>query len=404
MADTQPTAPGPSPANTTRNEPQVPAAGADVPPQEATQTDYNDTDALFKELNRSPFFMTELPEDDGQENVLVEALKSMAYEGTRDQIADNFKNQGAEAVAEKRWLDAREFYSKALAALKGPKIPSHLEEGDPTVKVVEVEDEEEVEKKEKALEQACLANRALCQLEMKNYGSCNKDCASVLKMNPRNVKAWYRAASACLALDKLPEALDAAECGLRFDPNSKPLAALKERIEKRVQSVEELNRWRVERVEREAREKSNLKFAIRSRNILSRSTPNPPDMEDAKISLADVNDPKSVLSFPIIFLYPLEAQSDFIKACAEDETLGDHLEYVLPPPWDQQAEYTPEETECYMETVSGGLIKAGKKLILLKLLSGGKIEVTDELVKVNVVPKKKASIFIEEFKKRKGKQ
>ena len=72
-------------------------------------------------------------------------------------------------------------------------------------------------------------------------------------------------------------------------------------------------------------------------------------------------------------------------------------------PWDQKVEYAPEETECYMETVSGGLIKAGKKLILLKLLSGGKIEVTDGLVKVNIVPKSKAATFIEEFKKRKGK-
>lgn len=237
-----------------------------------------------------------------------------------------------------------------------------------------------------------------------NYGSCNRDCASTLKLNPRNVKAWYRAASACLALDKLPEALDAAECGLRFDPNSKPLDAIKARIEKRAKDVEELNRWRKEREERAAREASNLKFAIRSRGILARETGDPPDMEDAKISLADPNDPKSVLSFPVIFLYPMEAQSDFIKACAEDETLADHLEYVLPPPWDEKADYAPEETECYMETVSGGLIKAGKKLILLKLLSGGKIEVTDGLVKVNVVPKKKAATFIEEFKKRKGKQ
>lgn len=233
---------------------------------------------------------------------------------------------------------------------------------------------------------------------------CNKDCAAVLKLNPRNVKAWYRASSACLALDKLAEALDAADCGLRFDPSSKPLEAIQLRIAKRIQHVDELQQWRKEREERVVREKANLQFALKSRQILARKTDSPPDMEDAAISLADLNDPKSVLSFPIIFLYPLEAQSDFVKACAEDETLGDHLSYILPPPWDEKAEYTPEETECYMETVSGGLIKAGKKLILLKLLSGGKIEVTDELVKVNVVPKKKAATYIEEFKKRKGKQ
>jgi hypothetical protein len=237
-----------------------------------------------------------------------------------------------------------------------------------------------------------------------NYGSCNRDCATILKLNARNVKAWYRAASACLALEKLPEALDAAECGLRFDPSSKPLEAIQLRIAKRIQSVNELNQWRKERDEKAAREKSNLQFALRSRNILVRTTANPPDMEDAAITLADVNDPKSVLSFPVIFLYPLEAQSDFVKAFKEDETLGDHMEYILPPPWDHKADYAPEKTECYMETVSGGLIKAGKKLILLKLLSGGKLEVTDGLVKVNIVPKDKATTFIEEFKKRKGKQ
>ncbi|KAM0699652.1 hypothetical protein Q7P36_000655 [Cladosporium allicinum] len=402
MAEPQPTPPNPSPPTNDAAQ-ETPVVGAEAPEQIDGKVSY-DVDAVFKEMNRSPFFMTQLPEDDGEENILVEALKSMAYEGTRDQIAENFKNQGNEAVGEKRWLDAREFYSKALAALKGPKVPSHLEDGNPMLKVVELDDDETCEKKERALEEACLANRALCQLEMKNYGSCNRDCASTLKLNPRNVKAWYRAASSCLALDKLPEALDAAECGLKFDPSSKPLEAIQLRIAKRIQSVADLEKWRKEREERASREKSNLKFALRSRGILTRSTPNPPDMEDSAISLADVNDPKSVLSFPVIFLYPLEAQSDFVKACAEDETLGDHLEYILPPPWDQDGEYAPEETECYMETVSGGLIKAGKKLILLKLLSGGKIEVTDDLVKVNVVPKKKAATFIEEFKKRKGKQ
>jgi hypothetical protein len=157
------------PSGKNPNGPQsVPAAGAEPPLERNGETHY-DPDALFKELNRMPFFMTELPEDDGEENILVEALKSMAYEGTRDQIAENFKNQGNEAVGEKRWFDAREFYTKALTALKGPKVPSHLEDGNPMLKVVELEDDETIEKKERALEEACLANRALCQLEMSTY-------------------------------------------------------------------------------------------------------------------------------------------------------------------------------------------------------------------------------------------
>ena len=167
MAETEPTPPNPTPSTNDAAQ-KTPAVGAEAPAEIDGKVDY-DVDAVWKELNRSPFFMTELPEDDGQENIMVEALKSMAYEGTRDQIAENFKNQGNEAVAEKRWFDAREFYTKALAALKGPKIPSHLEDGNPMLKVVELEDDETIEKKERALEEACLANRALCQLEMSNY-------------------------------------------------------------------------------------------------------------------------------------------------------------------------------------------------------------------------------------------
>jgi hypothetical protein len=37
------------------------------------------------------------------------------------------------------------------------------------LQVVELEDDETIEKKERALEEACLANRALCQLEMSTY-------------------------------------------------------------------------------------------------------------------------------------------------------------------------------------------------------------------------------------------
>lgn len=55
-----------------------------------------------------------------------------------------------------------------------------------------------------------------------------------------------------------------------------------------------------------------------------------------------------------------------------------------------------------METVAGGLIKVGKKMPLLKILSGGKVEVVDALVKINIVPTGKSKQWIEEMKARKG--
>ena len=235
-----------------------------------------------------------------------------------------------------------------------------------------------------------------------NYGSCNRDCAAALRLNPKNVKAWYRAASACLALDKIPEAMDACQSGLQYDAGNKTLEAIRTTIEKRCEHLAGIDNARDAREQKAAEEQKTLQLALRTRNIRTRSTDSPPDMEDAAISLANSTDPSSTLSLPVIFLYPLHGQTDFIKSVAEDESLGQHLDYILPTPWDEASEYQLESVECYVEIVQGGLIKAGKKLPLLKILGGGKVEIVDGLVRVYVVPKAKSSRWIEDFKTRRG--
>ncbi|RMZ02748.1 hypothetical protein D0864_03126 [Hortaea werneckii] len=381
----------------------APAASAEVPPSRLKTAD-----EVLAEMKKVPLFMTSMDELD-EDNEQIQALKAIAYEGTRAEIAQNFRNQGNECVKFKQYPDAREFYSKAIQALKGPIQPQEPEDDDelPEQRVVEI-DEEAEEKKERSIEEACYANRALCNLEMSITASPNRypapDCARALRLNVKNVKAWYRAATACLAIDKIPEALEASQCGLRFDPANTALKTLLSKVEKRKQHLEETEARRKEREEQAKRKDVTLKVALKARNIATKTTKDAPDMEDAAISLADPLDPKSALTFPVTFLYPLHAQSDFVKAFTEDETLSQHLEYILPLPWDQGHEYTLADVECYMETITGGLIKAGKNLPLLKLLGSGKVEVVDGLVKVSVVPKAKSSAFIEEFKKRKGKQ
>ena len=61
--------------------------------------------------------------------------------------------------------------------------------------------------------------------------------------------------------------------------------------------------------------------------------------------------------------------------------------------------YQAGTVECYIETVAGGLIKAGKKLPLLKIISSGKVEIIDGLLKIHVVPQGRAASWIEDFKK-----
>nr|POE51111.1 hsp70/hsp90 co-chaperone cns1 [Quercus suber] len=360
-------------------------------------------DEVLAEMKRVPLFMNSLDDMD-DDNEQLQALRAIAYEGTRAEIAENFKTQGNELVQVKNWPDAREFYTKALQALQGPVQPQEPPEG---TKVVELDPQAE-EAKERALAEACHANRALCNLELKNYGSCTRDCAAALRLNPLNVKAWYRAGAACLALDKLAEALDACANGLAADPGSSPLQTLRTRIESRVETQRSLTRAREERLQRERDEQATLRHALRGRGIAVRESREDaggaPELHDAHMALEKPLDAASTLRLPMLLLYPLAAQSDLVKACAEDETLGAHLEYILPPPWDEEGAYAGVgDVECFVETVQGGLVKAGKNVSLLRVLAGGKVEVVDGLVKVNVVPKAKAAGWIEQFKLRRGK-
>ncbi|TKX20088.1 Hsp70/Hsp90 co-chaperone CNS1 [Elsinoe australis] len=401
-------------------------AGAAMPPA-MKEMKQQTVDEVLDEMNRIPLFMTNLDNVDGPDggNIQLEALRAMAYEGTRAEIAGNFREQGNEAAKQKLWKDAREFYDRALHSLrmsddelqkaKGGEGPSEFE-------VLDV-DEEEDKKKERQIQEASLVNRALCNLEMstaaltdelmlhallllilsaENYGACNRDCAAVLKLNSKNVKAWYRSATACLALDKVPEAEDACSRGLEFDPSNAALKTLSTKIAARKKYLEDLRDARRKREERERKEQEALKVALKARNITTRTTTKAPDMEDATISLTDPLDPASILRIPTVLLYPLHAQSDFIKRFADIENLAMHLEYILPLPWDEKREYTLDSVECYVETVSGGLVKTGKNMELHRILGSGKVEVVDGLLKINVVPKAKAKLWIEKFKEQKG--
>ncbi|KAF1985729.1 TPR repeat protein-like protein [Aulographum hederae CBS 113979] len=371
----------------------------------------------LSEMSKMPLFMTSInPEE---ENADLDALKALAYEGTKLEVASNFREQGNECARERRWGDAGEFYRKAVQVLRGKVgvVEAPAEEGEGGEVEMDLrgkgagrvlgevyedgEGAEEERRREMEVEEVCYVNRALCHLELKNYRSATQDCAAALRLNPRNIKAYYRSASACLALDKIPEAEDACQRGLEIDDKNAALKTLKTRIAERKTLLETQERKRRDREERIAREKATLKQALKQRNISLKMTGKAPEMEDAEIKLSDPFDASSTLAFPVILLYPLDLQSDFIKEFKEDESLNAHLEYILPLPWDERGVYTMRDVECYVETEAGGLIKAGKKLPLGKILGSGKVAVTDGLVKVNVVVKEKAGEWIEEVKRRK---
>lgn len=183
----------------------VDSVSAAMPPS-MEQNRAKNVDELLKEMNRVPLFMTELDETDGEggENVMLEAIKALAYEGTKAEVAANFREQGNEAARAKLWQDAREFYSKAVLTLQGKMKLTEAEE-DPSIKVTEIEDEEAEATIERELEEACLANRALCNLEMSITAFCQETDTTPLPTNHFPIRRKLRSMQQRLRSSPTPQ-------------------------------------------------------------------------------------------------------------------------------------------------------------------------------------------------------
>lgn len=407
---------GKSTESTSQNAPALVSPAAIFPelsPGRA-MTERKTVDEVVAELKRTPFFMTELEENDD-----TEALKALAYEGTPLEVASDFKDHGNECFRIKRWADAKEFYTKGVLVLAAEErkrargeqqtVPEKEKDVKEEVKEEgerekEKETEEDVIKSQRAMLESLYVNRAACHLELQNYRSCWLDGAAALRLNDQNIKAYYRSAKAFLAVGRIAEADDTCARGLAIaSGKNAPLQALAQQIIQKSEVAREKQRKEDERVGREKMRAQLVRVALKARGIRTRTTAQPPEMEDAGIQLVpNPDDPASDLSLPVVLLYPAHLKSDFIKQFRTTETLADHLSYVFPLPWDGAAEYTLSGVECYMETVEGGLIKVGKKARLLKALCSPKVEVVDELVRVFVLPQPKAADWAAEFKMKKA--
>ncbi|CAG8565812.1 5008_t:CDS:2 [Scutellospora calospora] len=300
---------------------------------------------LLKQMNKVPLFMTDLPEE---ENDALAAIQSLLYEGTPEEVAENFKTQGNECfkTGKSQYQDAINFYTKAL----------------------------DVNCQDNKINEACLTNRAAVNLELQNYRKVLNDCAKAIKLNPQNIKAFYRSAKALYALDKIDQALDCCEHGLRIEPNNVALQQLKETC---IKQTEILNQKAIIKEERERKDretKEALENAIKMRNIKMETTSNTPTSPHSVYLDAETQQ----LIWPVFFLYPEYKESDFIVAFNEDNTFLDHLEEIFeqPAPWDTERKYKPNNLQVYYEyTLSTGneekqkLIKIGKNCTLKEVLS-----------------------------------
>ncbi|GBE79596.1 hypothetical protein SCP_0207960 [Sparassis crispa] len=285
-----------------------------------------------------PLFMKSLPEDAADDPV-IGALQSLAFEGTPDEVAQNFKEQGNDYFKGKRYREALQFYTQGVDA-----APSN-----------------------KTLMEALLCNRAACNLELKNYGLVLKDCSEAITLNPQSSKAHYRSSVALLALERFEEALDCCYRCLRFDQNNESVQAVREKTAQQKALQEKKEKEKQERIRRKGVEKRRLRTAFKERNFVTISQPET-DSESPYLPRFDPEDPtQSTLIMPVFFLYPQYATSDVVSHFVEDTPFSAHLAVMFPPQapppeWDTKHEYVDGQLVIYAMTHRKRLLKRDLKI------------------------------------------
>ena len=276
-------------------------------------------------------------------------------------MAENFKHQGNAcfAAGKAKYKDAIAFYTKGIEC--------------------KIEDE--------LLGSILHSNRAAVNLELsmsmsicivltlswvENYRSVLYDCARAIKMNHKNIKAYFRSAKALLALDKVDEAIDCCQKGLLLDPTNTSLPSIINAAQERGKTLQEL--IRLQSIKNDAREKeaNALKAALEARNyksITEKENDNQeeeysiqhPDASTYKITLY----PDGELSYPVIFLYPEFNQSDVISCFMENDTFYSHFVAMFEQqaPWDEKHLYHPQTLDWYFETHAERYSKENKELV-----------------------------------------
>ncbi|KAK0467998.1 40S ribosomal protein S7 [Desarmillaria tabescens] len=290
------------------------------------------------ELDSVPLFMKSLPED--TDDVAIAALQELAYDGTPDEQAQNFKEQGNEYFKGKRYREALGFYSQGVDAK-------------PTDAV---------------LQEALLCNRAACNLELQNYGTVLKDCSKALTLNAKSSKAYYRSAMALVSLERVDDAIDCCVRCLDYDADNKAVRGVLERATKIKAEKEKKGKERQERLRKEQEAQRKINSAFKERNIVV--VPKPDSSQNPYAPHFDPEDPTGrALIIPVFFLYPQYATSDVIPEFVEDTPFAEHLKAMFPPQaaspeWDTKGEYVDGQIVIYAMTRRKRLLKVGKKMSL----------------------------------------
>eukprot|EP00698_Gefionella_okellyi_P008288 TRINITY_DN204_c0_g1_i1.p1 TRINITY_DN204_c0_g1~~TRINITY_DN204_c0_g1_i1.p1 ORF type:complete len:343 (+),score=66.58 TRINITY_DN204_c0_g1_i1:28-1029(+) len=271
---------------------------------------------------------------DGLEtNQDLQALQALVYDGTPEEIAENFKNQGNKCV--KRgptyYEQAISYYSQALdQKLDDPKKNAMY-----------------------------LSNRAHVNLLLENYGYAFVDGRDAVVLDPTNLKGYFRAAKACLKLRRWPDALQWAQKGLSVDATNPDLLQIRD------ESAKEIDAARA-REQQETKLAADVRKAIKRRGIRME----PPRAFGGRIGEMKPSLDAGELVWPIMIFIEVANICECAEAVGEEACLEDVLSHMYGEAPGFDASYKYSDRMCaYYPGADGAWHLAPKLQPLKKLLS-----------------------------------
>ncbi|XP_019598421.2 tetratricopeptide repeat protein 4 isoform X1 [Rhinolophus sinicus] len=299
-------------------------------------------DQWEEEFEKIPLFMKKTPSEiDPMENPDLACLQSIIFDEERspEEQAKTYKDEGNAYFKEKDYKKAVISYTEGLKKKCA----------DPDLNAV------------------LYTNRAAAQYYLGNFRSALNDATAARKLKPCHLKAIIRGALCHLELKNFAEAVNWCDKGLQIDAKEKKLLEMRVKADRLKRTEQRDIRKAKLKEQKERNENKALLQAIKARNIRLVSEAAGEEEDSASEGLGELLldglssenpcgarlsvDDQGRLSWPVLFLYPEYAQSDFIATFHEDSRFVDHLMvmFVETPSWDLERKYCPDNLEVYFE-------------------------------------------------------
>ncbi|XP_047644953.1 tetratricopeptide repeat protein 4 [Phacochoerus africanus] len=299
-------------------------------------------DQWEEEFEKIPLFMKKAPSEiDPKENPDLACLQSIIFDEERspEEQAKTYKDEGNDYFKEKDYKKAVISYTEGLKKKCA----------DPDLNAV------------------LYTNRAAAQYYLGNFRSALNDVTAARKLKPCHLKAIVRGALCHLELKNYGEAVNWCDEGLQIDATEKKLLEMRAKADKLKRTEQRDMRKAKLKEKKEQNQNEALLQAIKARSIRLVSEAAGEDEDSASEGLGELSlnglssenpygarlsvDDQGRLSWPVLFLYPEYAQSDFISAFHEDSRFIDHLMVMFgeTPSWDLEQKYCPDNLEVYFE-------------------------------------------------------